>query len=161
MRIEEHYTDTGGVTDHVFGLCPLFGFRFAPRIRDLKDRRLYLFLGQKAPLILDPLMGGYIDHDHIAAHWEDVLRLGTSIRSGNGHGFGNPKPDKPEPNRRFRTRSALGRAGYFWMICQFTSARIFPQRGCKLNEPNGFEPLWRVHDRIIRALSPINFAHKR
>jgi TnpA family transposase len=64
------------------GLCPLFGFRFAPRIRDLKDRRLYLFLGQKAPLILDPLMGGYIDHDHIAAHWEDVLRLGTSIRSG-------------------------------------------------------------------------------
>jgi TnpA family transposase len=82
LRIGEHYTDTGGVTDHVFGLCPLFGFRFAPRIRDLKDGRLYLFLGQKAPLILDPLMGGYIDHDHIAAHWEDVLRLGTSIRSG-------------------------------------------------------------------------------
>jgi hypothetical protein len=72
-----------------------------------------------------------------------------------------PKPDKPEPNRRFRTRCALGRAGYFWMICRFTSAWIFPQRGCKLNEPNGFEPLWRVHDRIIRALSPINFAHKR
>jgi hypothetical protein len=24
-----------------------------------------------------------------------------------------PKPDKPEPNRRFRTRSALGRAGLF------------------------------------------------
>ena len=36
LRIEEHYTDTGGVTDHVFGLCPLFGFRFAPRIRDLR-----------------------------------------------------------------------------------------------------------------------------
>jgi hypothetical protein len=70
----------------------------------------------------------------------------------------SPKPDKPEPNRRFRTCSALGRAGYFWMICRFTSARIFPQRGCKLNEPNGFEPLRRVHDRIIRALSPINFA---
>jgi hypothetical protein len=73
----------------------------------------------------------------------------------------NPKPDKPEPNTRFRTRSALGPAGYFWMICRFTSARIFPQRGCKLNEPNGFEPLRRVHDRIIRALSPINFAHQR
>ena len=44
-----------------------------------------------------------------------------------------PKLAKPEPNRRFRARSALGRAGYFWMICRFTSARIFPQRGCKLN----------------------------
>jgi len=51
--------------------------------------------------------------------------------------------------------------GYFWTICRSTSARIFPQRGCKLNEPNGFEPLRRVHDRIIRASSPINFAHKR
>ena len=47
------------------------------------------------------------------------------------------------------------------MICRFTSARIFPQRGCKLNEPNGFQPLRRVHDRIIRVLWPINFAHKR
>ena len=81
LRIEEHYTDTGGVTDHVFGLCPLFGFRFAPRIRDLKDRRLYLFPGQNAPPILAPLVGGYVDQGHIAAHWDDVLRLGASIRA--------------------------------------------------------------------------------
>jgi len=32
--------------------------------------------------------------------------------------------------------STLSRTGYFWTICRFTSARIFPQRGCKLNEPN-------------------------
>jgi len=72
-----------------------------------------------------------------------------------------PKPDKPEPNRRFRRRSALGHTGYFGMICRFTSARIFPQRGCKLSEPNGFKPLRPIHHRIICALSPINFAHKR
>jgi TnpA family transposase len=40
LSIEEHYTDTGSVTDHVFGLCHLLGLRFVPRIRDLKDRRL-------------------------------------------------------------------------------------------------------------------------
>ena len=40
-----------------------------------------------------------------------------------------PKLAKPKPNRRFRTRSAVGRTGYFWMICRSTSARIFPQRG--------------------------------
>ena len=28
--------------DRVFGLCSLLGFRFAPRIRDLADRRLYV-----------------------------------------------------------------------------------------------------------------------
>jgi hypothetical protein len=50
----------------------------------------------------------------------------------------HPKPAKPEPNRLIRTHFTLGRTGYFWMICRSTSARIFPQRGCKLNEPNGF-----------------------
>jgi len=82
LQIEEHYTDTGGATDHVFGLCHLFGFRFAPRIRDLKDRRLYLFPGQKQHPILDPLVGGFADVHHITAHWNDILRLATSIRSG-------------------------------------------------------------------------------
>jgi len=42
LHIEEHYTDTAGFTDHVFALCPLIGFRFAPRIRDLADKRLYV-----------------------------------------------------------------------------------------------------------------------
>lgn len=32
LRIAEHYTDTAGFTDHVFALCHLLGFRFAPRI---------------------------------------------------------------------------------------------------------------------------------
>jgi len=42
LKIEEHYTDTAGFTDHVFALCHLLGFRFAPRIRDLADRRIYV-----------------------------------------------------------------------------------------------------------------------
>jgi TnpA family transposase len=37
----EFSTDTAGATDHVFGLCHLLGYRFAPRIKDLKDRKLY------------------------------------------------------------------------------------------------------------------------
>ena len=85
LQIEEHYTDTGGATDHVFGLCHLFGFRFAPRIRDLKDRRLYLFPGQKVQPILHPLVGGFADARHIPAHWDDLLRLATSIRSGTAN----------------------------------------------------------------------------
>jgi len=40
LRIEEHYTDTAGFTDHVFALMHLLGFRFAPRIRDLGDTKL-------------------------------------------------------------------------------------------------------------------------
>jgi TnpA family transposase len=36
LKIEEHYSDTADFTDHVFALCHLLGFRFAPRIRDLE-----------------------------------------------------------------------------------------------------------------------------
>jgi TnpA family transposase len=60
----------------------MFGVRFAPRLRDLKDRQLYLFPGQKPPPVLAPLMDGHIDRRRIVANWDNILRLGVSIRSG-------------------------------------------------------------------------------
>ena len=41
LEIEEHYTDTAGYTDQVLGLTHLLGFRFAPRLRDISDCKLY------------------------------------------------------------------------------------------------------------------------
>jgi TnpA family transposase len=56
LVIREHYTDTGGFSDHIFGICHLLGFRFAPRIRDLKDKRLYTIIGMDIPTALEPLL---------------------------------------------------------------------------------------------------------
>jgi len=42
LKIEEYYTDSARFTHHVFALCHLLGFRFAPRIRDLADRGIYV-----------------------------------------------------------------------------------------------------------------------
>ena len=42
LEITEHYTDTAGFTEHVFALMHLLGFAFAPRIRDLHDKRLFI-----------------------------------------------------------------------------------------------------------------------
>ena len=78
----ESHTDTGGATDHVFGLCALLGFRFAPRLRDIKDRRLYVLPGQAVPAVLQPLTGGAVNAGHIEAHWDELLRMATSIRAG-------------------------------------------------------------------------------
>jgi TnpA family transposase len=66
----------------VFGLCHLFGFRFAPRIRDLKDRRLYVFPDAIQPPRLEPIIAGTINVEHIKAHWEELVRMAVSIRSG-------------------------------------------------------------------------------
>lgn len=54
LRIEEHYTDTAGFTDHVFGLMHLLGFRFAPRIRDLGETKLFVPKGDASYDALKP-----------------------------------------------------------------------------------------------------------
>ena len=82
LRIEEHYTDTAGFTDHVFALMHLLGFRFAPRIRDLADKRLYIHGDAKPYPTLAGLIGGSINVKHIRAHWDDILRLTASIQQG-------------------------------------------------------------------------------
>ena len=45
LRIKEHYADTSGFTDQVFAQMHLLGCRFALRIRDLKNTRLYMPVG--------------------------------------------------------------------------------------------------------------------
>jgi TnpA family transposase len=82
LRIEEHYTDTAGFTDHVFALMHLLGFRFAPRIRDLADKRLFLPTGKKTYPAINSLVGGTINAKHIRSHWDEILRLATSIKQG-------------------------------------------------------------------------------
>jgi len=82
LQIEEHYTDTGGVSDHLFGMCPPLGFRFAPRIRDLGDRRLYTVEPPAAYPTLAPLIGGEVNVKRIEEQWDDLLRLLVSVRLG-------------------------------------------------------------------------------
>ena len=82
LDIREHYTDTAGAVDHVFGLCHLTGFRFAPRIRDLADRRLYVADARATYESLDPMISGAIDFRVIAENWDETLRLAASIKAG-------------------------------------------------------------------------------
>ena len=82
LQIREHYTDTAGAIDHVFGLCHLLGFRFAPRIRDLADRRLYVADGRAAYAALTPMIGGTVDFRVIGENWDETLRLAASIKAG-------------------------------------------------------------------------------
>ena len=82
LRIREHYTDTAGATDHVFGLCCLLGFQFAPRIKDLKDRKLYTIEKPSAYPLLEPLIGEAIDPAVVVAQWPELMRLKASIEAG-------------------------------------------------------------------------------
>ena len=83
LRIREHYTDTAGATDHVFGLCCLLGFQFAPRIKDLKERKLYTIEKPSAYPLLEPLIGEAIDPAVIVAQWPELMRVKASIEAGS------------------------------------------------------------------------------
>jgi TnpA family transposase len=82
LRIEEHYTDTAGFTDHVFALMHMLGFRFAPRIRDLGDTKLYIPGTVQEYPGLKTMIGGTLNIKHVRAHWDDILRLASSIKHG-------------------------------------------------------------------------------
>ena len=83
LNIAEHYTDTGGATDHVFALCAMLGFRFCPRLRDFPDRRLASIAALASYPTIASLLGKRIRVDVIREHWDEVLRLVASLKSGH------------------------------------------------------------------------------
>lgn len=82
LKIKEHYTDTAGYTEQVFALCHLLGFRFAPRIRDLGETRLYTPEVASAYGLLEPLVAQRLNLRLIREHWDELRRLTTSIKAG-------------------------------------------------------------------------------
>ncbi|WP_436949777.1 Tn3 family transposase [Staphylococcus shinii] len=86
LSIEEHYTDTAGYTDQVFGLSHLLGFRFAPRLRDISDAKLYTISSPNEFPNIKGILRGKINIKVIKENFDDVLRLAHSIREGRVSG---------------------------------------------------------------------------
>ena len=82
LAIQEHATDTAGAVEAVFALFHLLGFRFAPRIRDLSDRRLFTIDRGRSHGVLDPTIAGPVSMSTIEENWDELLRLAASIRAG-------------------------------------------------------------------------------
>ncbi|MFN2138194.1 MAG: Tn3 family transposase, partial [Candidatus Promineifilaceae bacterium] len=80
--IQEHYTDTGGYSYHVFALCRLLGFRFAPRIRSITDQYLFSAFPLMPPEAVAHLWKGAVDVDLIRRTWDAHRRIAASIRHG-------------------------------------------------------------------------------
>jgi TnpA family transposase len=80
--IKEHYTDTGGFTELMFGLFSMLGFRFAPRLRDLPDQTLYRARKGADYGVLAPILKKDIREGLIVDHWDDLNRLAASLKDG-------------------------------------------------------------------------------
>jgi TnpA family transposase len=81
-------THTASYSDLVFGLFRILGYRFAPRIADLADTRLWRvdapgLPGHRAAYgPLDGVARSRINPRRIAQHWPDMLRVAGSLVTG-------------------------------------------------------------------------------
>ena len=86
LPIAEHTTDTHGQTLLTFALFDLVGLRLSPRIARITRQRLwrpnpknhYHPWPTAGPLLTDP-----VNTDLIERHWDDLLRIAWSIKTGH------------------------------------------------------------------------------
>ncbi len=82
LEPREHHSDTEGFTDQVFGATHLLGYRFAPRIRNMKKTKIFPMRKPSRYPSLANLIGGTVKVKDIASSWDEVLRLVSSVRTG-------------------------------------------------------------------------------
>jgi TnpA family transposase len=81
LRPREHYTDTHGFTEQLFGLCYLLGISFMPRLKDLKDQQLYRIDRSSAHGAVDVLYRGTVDVALIRDQYDTLVRIASSLRN--------------------------------------------------------------------------------
>jgi TnpA family transposase len=82
LSIEMHTTDTAGYTDLIFALFDLLGMQFAPRLKDIGDRKLYCPDKSVSYKNIATLIGGELKSDLYVDDYDDMLRLVASLKMG-------------------------------------------------------------------------------
>ncbi len=70
------------ISDQVFALTALLGYRFAPRIRDALSHRLYLLHEVGEYGLLNPLLFGQVKSKLLVEQWDEMRPVASSIRHG-------------------------------------------------------------------------------
>jgi TnpA family transposase len=75
-------TDTAGASEIVFALAWALGYRWAPRLADLPNLRLWRINPRANYGALDGLARHRINTRIISQHWDEICRLTASLRAG-------------------------------------------------------------------------------
>jgi TnpA family transposase len=157
LNIQEHFVDTNGFTTHVFALCAMLGFRFAPRIRDVLDQRLFTVGAPEDDYgAVARLLRGRANQRLIAENWDEVLRVAASIRHGTVSAalIMRKLAAYPRQNQIARALNEIGQLEKTVFILEFLqdpklrrrgSAGTERRRGCSQHCPRPLHgPAWRV-----------------
>lgn len=75
-------TDTAGYSALIFVLFGLLGFQFSPRIANKHGTKLWRIEKNADYGLLNDVTKSQINTDLITEHWEDILRVAGSLKSG-------------------------------------------------------------------------------
>jgi TnpA family transposase len=82
VKSDIHSTDAFGYSEAIFTASNLVGFAYAPRFKNLKRQRCYIFKSRqsvdRSSWKIKPQ--GYVDEDHIIQFWDDILRFIATIK---------------------------------------------------------------------------------
>lgn len=162
LDIHEHATDTKGFTDHVFALCNLLGFRFAPRIRGFSKLKLYPIKHKKYYPTLKPMLGARINTHLIFEDWIDMLHISSSLRLGTVTPpvFLQRLGQYPRQNRWAKTLKEIGRIertlfSLYWIQDKLLRQRVHQalfkgEARNALSRAVCIHRLGRIHDRSLQ-----------
>ena len=78
----EIMVDTSGASDLIFGLFWILGYQFSPRLADAGESVFWRIDMEANYGALDELARSRVKVDRIERHWEDMLRIGGSLKFG-------------------------------------------------------------------------------
>jgi hypothetical protein len=83
VDVSQLAVDTHGYTDFAMTLARLSGFDLCPRLKNLKQRQLYLPRGTAIPKGLEAISIANVDLDAIESHWDELVHLAASVFTGH------------------------------------------------------------------------------
>ena len=83
MQTSQLAVDTHGYTDFAMMLARLLGFDLCPRLKEFKQRHLFLPRGMVIPAEIAAVCEANINTDLIEKHWDTLVHLAASVMSGN------------------------------------------------------------------------------
>jgi TnpA family transposase len=75
--------DTHGYTDFAMSHARLLGFDLCPRLKELKQRHLFVPRGTKVPTEIAAVCEANVDIALIEEHWDSLVHLAASVMSGH------------------------------------------------------------------------------
>lgn len=127
IEIDRLAVDTHGYTDFAMGQAKLLGFDLCPRLKSLRDRKLYLPASVKVPLALESVSSGDVNLNVVRKHWDELVRIAASIETGQTTAvialtrFGSAAANDPV----YRAGVYLGRLVRSLFLCDYFISEPF------------------------------------